>query len=395
MAAKNARTLLGEMIAASRAFADTITDTTLRLTDFSIGQPQWVLLHAVAIELSRIWLTVKRAYHSLFVALALDDDLTLRALDYGTSRGASVAASTTLRAYCGAGTYPITFAVGLRSSSGTGMAFSVSTKVVVAAAPSIGYVDLAVLADTTGVAGNVRQNTITVKLGTWPTPCTRVTNPFAASGGSDLESDDLLRARLARRWKLAAKGVSDCYAAWLQAEYPEGSYNPGFDGRTVLRALSMPKTNLGETTTIVVQNTGADYSGAELISMELILNGTDDALRLGSRVPLHEIVDVVNVVFTTVDVEVEVQFTEGYTISAVKDDIEQAIADYLDWVSWDWGGTVYLSAIESVVQSVPGVAALNVATLKLNSVGGNVTVPYDSLPKCGHITITGDKLKNW
>jgi uncharacterized phage protein gp47/JayE len=391
---KTARQLLGEMIAASRAYAQTLTDTTLRITDWSIGQPQFVLLHSVAIELSRIWLTIKRAYHSLFVALAIDDDLSLRALDYGTSRGSSVAASTTLRAYCGAGTYPITFAVGLRAESNIGMAFSVSTAVTVTSAPPSGYVDLAVLADTTGAAGNVRQNTITVKLGTWPTPCTRVTNPFAASGGADLESDDLLRARLARRWKLAAKGVSDCYLAWLQETYPEGSFDPGFDGRTVIRALSMPKTNLGETTTIVVQNSGDAYSGAELVAMEVTLNGVG-ALRLGSKVPLHETVDVVNLVFTTVDVEVEVQFIEGYTISDVKADIEQAIADYLDWVSWDWGGTAYLSAIESVVQSVPGVAALNVASLKLNTVGANVTVPYDSLPKCGHVTITGDKQKNW
>jgi uncharacterized phage protein gp47/JayE len=277
------------------------------------------------------------------------------------------------------------------------MAFRVSTETVVASYPAIGYVDLAVLADTTGGAGNVRQNTITVMLGTWPTPCTRVTNPFAASGGADLESDDLLRARLARRWKLAAKGVSDCYLAWLQAEYPEGSYNPGYDGRTILRALSKPKTNLGETTTIVVQNTGADYSGAELISMELILNGTDDELRLGSRVPLHETVDVVNVVFTTVDVVAEIQFASGYSVSDVQDDIAQAIADYLDFTSWDWGGTVYLSAITSIVQAVAGVVAVNPATLTLNGSAANVVLPLDSLPKCGSVTFIGanNTVKSW
>ena len=397
---KTSRQLLGEMIAASRAYAQTLTDTTLRITDWSIGQPQFVLLHAAAIELSRLWLTVKRAYHSLFVALAIDDDLSLRALDYGTSRGVSVASSTTLRAYCGAGKYPITFAVGLRAESNTGMAFSVSTAVTCGTSPNVppagGYVDLAVLADTTGAAGNVRQNTITVKLGTWPTPCTRVTNPFAASGGSDLESDDLLRARLARRWKLAAKGISDCYLAWLQAEYHEGSYDPGFDGRTVIRALSMPKTNLGETTTIVVQNSGDAYSGAELVAMELCFNGTDDELRLGSKVPLHETVDVVNITFTTITVIVQVQYVAGYNTSLVDADIADALADFIDWSTWDWGATVYRSAILSVIQSVPGVASVNDGTMSLNgSITDNAVVAYNSLPKFGSVTLTGDELKNW
>ena len=132
MKIKTAFQLLSDMIVSARAYAETVPQAR-RITDWSPGQPQWTLLHAVAIELSRIWHVLKRMYHSLFVVLATGDDLSLRSLDYGTERLSASKASTTLTVTCsGAGT----LTSGLRAASGTGVVFVTQEEVIVGGALS-------------------------------------------------------------------------------------------------------------------------------------------------------------------------------------------------------------------------------------------------------------------
>jgi len=367
---KTAKTLLSDMITSARAYAETITDTTRRITDWSPGSPQWVLLHAVALELSRVWLTLKRAYYSLFTALATGDELSLRALDYGTQRGADVAASTTIRVYCdNAG---VNIPAGQTAGTGTGMVF-VTIDAATSASP---YVDIGAEAQTTGIAGNVRQGTINLKLGTWPSGAgvTAVTNPYAASGGADYESDAQLRARLAQRWKLGARGVQGCYEAWLQDEYP-----------TVLRTLTYLASNLGAVTCVVVKNSGAAYSGGDLTDM----NAT-----LVSRVPLHEVATCQNIAFTNVAVVATLVYVgSAGTVTAA---IEDALNEYFDWSSWDWGEDIVRSAVLAVIQSVPNVISVNTVAAEINGVPtATIPVAFNSLPKFATFTGTLLESANW
>jgi hypothetical protein len=356
---KNSRRLLGDMIAAARGYSATITD-------YHPGTPQWTLLHACAIELSRLWATLKRAWHSLFVALAGSEELSLRALDYGTTRGVATKSAIVVRATTSGA---CTMTTGVKVTTNLGMAF-VTTETVVAT--GAGTWDIDAEAETAGAAGNIRQHTATRKLGTWPAQVTAVTNPYPALGGLDAETDDILRHRLMARWKLSALSMQDFYLAWLQETES-----------TVLRCLASLNSNLGGVTIKAVKNSGADYSAGELTAME-------DALV--ARVPLHVVAEVENVTYETIDIQCDVQTTEGAVLADVEDAIEDALTSYLDWRSWAWGGTVVASELLAIVQGVEDVVSVNTATFLP---AANTTVDADALPKIGTVTVNSGYLKSW
>lgn len=362
------------MIVSARAYAAG-APSGRKITDFSPLSPQWTLLYAAAIELARLWLALRRSYYSLFCVTASGTELELRARDYGITKLGAGPASVTIRATLDSGgTYPATIVLGSTAGADTGVVFATLADAVVGSYPGVGYVDIAAQAQTSGAFGNVRQRTVTTKVGSWNAVVLSVTNPAAASGGTDEETDTQLRSRTVARWALGAVGMQESYLAWLQEANSE-----------VLRCLVTQGDTLGATTATLVRRSGATFSGGELTAMLAVIAPTETANR---RVSLHETPTLANVTYTTITISaLTVQIESGYNSSTVMAAIEDALNEYLDWTTWAWGGTVYRAQIIAVIASVDGVLSVDTTSLLINaSATADVTVGATSLPKLGTVT---------
>jgi hypothetical protein len=99
------------------------------------------------------------------------------------------------------------------------------------------------------------------------------------------------------------------------------------------------------------------------------------------------VVHVIDVTVVTVPLAVTVHLRDGFDSTITSNAIKDAIADYVDPLTWQWGGVIRLNEIISLVDRVSGVDYVTAATI--NAVAGNYTISgAASLPKSGTVTVT-------
>lgn len=99
------------------------------------------------------------------------------------------------------------------------------------------------------------------------------------------------------------------------------------------------------------------------------------------------VIHVIDVTVVTVPLAVTVHLFSGFDSVITTDAIKDAIANYVDPLTWQWGGVIRLNEIISLVDRVDGVDYVTAATI--NAVAGNYTITgAASLPKSGVVTVT-------
>lgn len=141
-----------------------------------------------------------------------------------------------------------------------------------------------------------------------PLGITDVTNPLPFSGGTDGEEDESLRQRLLKTYREISNGANAAYYRQLAMVFPE-----------ITSCAVLPRAR-GRGTVDVVLSSGGNAPGSEV--MEQVETSLQSQREIGVDVAVKPVVPF------PVDLSVEVEVRQGYSIQTVTDACRQAIAGY-------------------------------------------------------------------
>lgn len=229
-----------------------------------------------------------------------------------------------------------------------------------------GEVTLAVAAVDPGSAGNVPANTLTI-LDTAIAGVT-VSNAAAITGGADVETDEALQKRIAR--KLASPpgpGNVDYYVNIALNK-------PGVEFVTV--QANTP--SLGHVTVVIRDVNNDPAPGALVDELQADLDPSGSASQGAGQATIGATVHVTTPTSLAVTVEAELVLAPGFTLDgaagtrAVGLDVEASIARYVNRLPV--GGDVLHNLVISAIVPVTGVVNVDETTLEINGVVGDLAV---------------------
>lgn len=279
---------------------------------------------------------------------AVGEDLDRAASLFGVpARRGATQSSTYLRVIAAAGT--IYDAALVTFVNYNGIRFIPESSVTIG---SLGYDYIKVRSETVGEKTNVEPNSV-VNITNAPVGHVAVTNEFMAIGGSDAETDEMLRQRIKRHDNLLARYTLDYYAIIFQM----------FNDK-VLRVLNMGNDNDGKRTLAIVTQNGIDLTTSELDEL------LEKSKKYFSLRDLNRFGDVIGVKLISAGwyivgdpagdgsgtgIDFRVQLWEGYSADAVRKQIQINISKYLDFRYWEYGKRVEWDDLLQLVKDTEGV----------------------------------------
>jgi len=217
---------------------------------------------------------------------------------------------------------------------------------------SLGFDYLKVQSEGVGVKTNADPNSI-VTINNEPTGHIAVTNEYMAVGGSDAESDELLRQRIKRHNNIISRYTLDYYTTIFQ------QFNPN-----VLRVLNLGNDNDGKRVLAIVTVNGIDLLEPDLSSL------LENSKKYFSITDLNRFGDVIGVKLVNAGwyivgdplddnsgtgVDFRVQLWEGYNVDDIRKRIQINLSKYLDFRYWEYGKKVEWDDLLQVVKDTEGV----------------------------------------
>lgn len=275
-------------------------------------------------------------------------DLDLAVSLFGSiSRKAASQSSTYLRVVADAGTFYDKTVVSFTNYNG--ITFTPDENLTV---DENGFGYLKVRSQDTGLKTNVSPNSI-VTVNSAPTGHIAVTNEYIPQGGTDAESDELLRRRLKQHHNVIARYTEDYYAQVFQ-QFEEN----------VLKVITLGVDNDGKKSIGIVTQNGTTLSDSELD--ELLENTKQyfsirDISRFGDTIGI-KLVNVgwhfVNMPTDTASetgVDFRVQLWDNFNPDDVRRDIQVRMTKYLDFRYWRRGSKVEWDDLLQIVKGTKGV----------------------------------------
>ena len=235
--------------------------------------------------------------------------------------------------------------------------------------------------DTAGTVGNEYFGTIL--------PLQSINNLGTATlgtiyiAGEDEESDDSLRQRAIDKLNETAFGgnIAD-YKEFMEAQEGVGE------------CLVLPVWDGGGTVKLVVITSSYDIPTSALIdTLQTAVDPTQNQGEGYGKAPIGHVVTVVAPTEYDLDINCIVSVETRYTLESLKDDIENAIKDYILEIQKLWANSssliIYISRLIAAVVDVDGIA--NVSSLTINGSSTDVTIDVTSAgnpyPMAGEIII--------
>ena len=311
----------------------------------------------VAYEIWKIYDALNALIPIAFVDETSGEFIDKRAGEYGIVRKPGLPSTVTLRFAGATGT---TIPKNTIFSTESGIEFSTTQSVTLAD----GTADVTAISVDVGATTNVSENKITLQQQAIPGLDT-VTNPQAATGGADVESDEALLARyLAFLRRPPTSGNAYQYEQWaLECE--------GVGAAKITPLANGPGT-------VGVLIVGMDKQPVENDVVQKC------AAHIESVRPIGAGVTVSSAVALTINVSTTLELTNDAVRETVVDAIEEAISAYLKEISFV-SSEVKISQIGAIILNVPGV--VDYTSLTLNGGTGNVEMADNQVPVLGEVTI--------
>jgi len=200
----------------------------------------------------------------------------------------------------------------------------------------------------------------------------------AVADGRDRESDNEWRDRgVARLSRLSDALVLPRHFEAAALERPEVERALAIDLYDPTQ-VGNPGDHAGHITVAVLGENGAALSTEAKDEIEQDLEASAVAV-----LDVH----VVDIVIDTVPFAIQIHLLPGYVSASVIEAVQDAIAAYVDPLTWQWGAIIRLNEIIALADRVDGVDY--VGTVTIDGVAGNYTVSGAStLPKAGVVTVT-------
>ena len=241
--------------------------------------------------------------------------------------------------------------------------------------PESGTVDIAIRCTEAGANGNVSAGTIVLKSSDLPSEITSVTNAAATSGGTDEETEEALRERIAdveQTKGLSHVGSVADYKRWAES----------VDG--VGEALPVPASDDSGTVTIILTDANGDPASAELCEavydyiMGVEENQSDRQVNVNASLVVKAPEGLTITISATV-------YTDGSeSLSDIKTYFLGNLNSYL--LSASEKGTVRYSEICKLLLNTPGV--YDYENVLVNGGTSNISVEKDELAVATASSIT-------
>lgn len=277
----------------------------------------------------------------LFPDLASEERLDQVALNFGVgSRFGAVGSSTYIRLSAAPFTQYLANTNYFTSSSG--VRFELESNVTVG---ETGFVYAKIRSLTSGSKANVDPLTI-FKCVPQPNGHIACVNEYMATGGRDIESDQIFRSRIKNAGNFLANGTLSMMEQRFIAINPK-----------VLKLFNFGADRDGKIKIAVVTQNGVDLTESEL----------DELLTLSARnFTLNEYrpfgtqfigLKLVNITYQPVDISFRVELNSSYNPDEVRKQMQIAISKYLDFRYFDtYTSQVQWDKLLQICQNVPGVA---------------------------------------
>ncbi|MCI9576971.1 MAG: baseplate J/gp47 family protein [Clostridiales bacterium] len=311
------------------------------------------LLATVGLALFGAYKTLNKMLAISFVNETSGEYLEARCAEYGITRKPGAPASVTLEFTGKNGTI---IPAGTTVSTEGGILFSVEE----AKRISNDVVEVPAVSQNAGSEYNVPANTL-VTLVTPVSGVQQVTNPAAAEGGADEETDESLFSRLDQyRKNRATSGNIADYLAWAME-------TPGVGAARVFPIWNGPGT-------VKVILVGDDKKPVDAAIVQSCLEHIETVRPIGAQVTVE------SAGAFTVDVAASVQLAEGAVLETVKTEFFKKLEEYFQELALQKDMVPY-NRVAFLLLSIPGVD--NFTALTINKTKDNLIIPNGSVPVLG------------
>lgn len=228
-----------------------------------------------------------------------------------------------------------------------------------------------------GIIGNVPANSITLMTSPMGGIAT-ITNEDAASGGTETETDNELRARIEEKDKSGESSFVGCdadYKRWAKEV-------DGVGDVTVIPEWQGPGTG---TVKLIVMDSNGEPATATLLTQ--VYNHIMATLNRDSRLaPIGAILTVVTATETYITVVASVELEEDAVLADVSASFETALKEYFSTAKYE--GEIKYTRVGSILSETSGVADYDHTSLLLNSGTANITIDADDYPVVSTVTLT-------
>lgn len=359
----------------SRSFKEILDRMKSRIeTEADRREGTWTAdnLQAVANELARIYEEdIDTILPQAFVMTARGRNLDSCCSDYGITRRAATAAEVIVQLQGEAGTY-----YGMQLSAGD-ISFTVQEPFTIQSSDDgmgNGTVLVRAVCDQFGDIGNVAAGSID-KAGS--TRITKVTNPDAAEGGFDMESDDALRERTLEHIRTPANsGNIAHYVQWAKE----------VSGVSKVRVYDLAR-GPGTVDVVIIAD------GNEAAPQKLI-----DAVEenIERQRPIGADVLVVSGQAVDIMVEADVIVKAGYTPESIQASFYALLVEHCESIAFQSQIISYLGMV-NILFDCPGV--VDVADFTINGISKSLHLAERQFPVAQIPTVTvtaeGDAAGNW
>lgn len=171
-----------------------------------------------------------------------------------------------------------------------------------------------------------------------------VTNEFKATGGRDIESDEIFRIRIKNYYNLFATSTLNKLALIFNRINPD-----------VLRVFHNGFNSKGQVILMVVSESGKSFLNSEFDEMLVKSQNYLSLIELRSNYNNSIGVELRNVIFQPVDISFRCELYTNISVDDTRLDIQNRIASYLDYRFWDYERKVEWDNLLQIVKSSPGV----------------------------------------
>jgi uncharacterized phage protein gp47/JayE len=257
----------------------------------------------------------------------------------------------------------VTYQAGVHFFTGNGVTFELVTDVTIGSA---GYSYALVRSQSAGLKTKVPANTIT-KVAPVPTGHSYVTNEFTALGGRDLEGDDTFRIRIMEGVNLAARGTLDYITQAFQKVNSD-----------ILNVYSYGSDAQGRIKLAVSTQNGIALTAAELD--DLIVDAASYFNISDYNSITGNVTNVIleNITYEYIDLSFRADVDLNKPIDEIRQEIQIAIAKYLDWRLWQQGDRIEWDDILQIVKDNENIKYVSDTTFFPNE---DIIIPIGKLPR--------------
>ena len=355
MRIKTRQEILQEMIQYSR-------NNNSNLTDFNVGGVARSIMEGIAAVLAQLYYELYRIFRSGRISYANSTDLDAAVARRSIKRRSSSKATVDLR-FTASGTIEIP--AGFRVSTDGGIEF-VTTEVGSVSGSGTYNVTIVAEAVVAGKSGNVAADLISTLVDSVD-GVIAVVNLMRSRGGYEYEADEMLRSRAINQLATLSLGIPASYNAWANCgacwgRGAKGEWgNTSYSDKTVI--VHCQKYNAGS------------FTEAELDQI---------AAYIQKKCPLGVVIVCLNIVYTTINITVEVVRLTGFTLNDVRNNIADNLNLYMDYREWEWGIDVDRADLFALCNNTLGVGDLADSFVPTDD---TVITEY-AIPVIGTVTVT-------